>query len=200
LYVASADGSDAKSLTNGDKAEADPAWSPNGREIAFVRGYDLNFQSDLYVMRADGTDVRRLTRGSDLEEAPAWSPDGASIAYEAYPGVYVIPAHGRGKRRLVTRGLAAPAWSPDGKHLAVVEDRTTIKVVSLVTSKARRLVVSQPLGKAEYPTAPEDLAWSPDGERIAYTVDGSLYAVRLSDGTVRRLTRCVPGDDVRCGA
>jgi Tol biopolymer transport system component len=200
VYVASADGSDARSLTNGDKTEADSAWSPNGREIAFIRGYDLDFQSDLYIMRADGTQVRRRTRGSDLEEAPAWSPDGAWIAYEAYPGVYVVPAHGRGKRRLVTNGLASPAWSPDGKHLAVVEDQTTIKVVNMVTRKARRVVVSQLLGPAEYPTAPEDLAWSPDEKRIAYTADGSLYTVRLSDGTARRLTHCVPGGDAHCGA
>lgn len=94
----------------------------------------------------------------------------------------MVPAHGHGKRRLVTSGLASPAWSPDGKQLAVVEGQTTIKILNMATRNARRLVVSQPLGAAEYPTAPEDLAWSPDGKRIAYTVDGSLYAVRLADG------------------
>ena len=200
LYVASADGSDANGLTDGDKAEGDPAWSPNGREIAFVRGYDLDFQSDLYVMRADGTRVRRLTHGSDLEKAPSWSPNGAWIAYEAYPNVYVMPARGQGRRRRVTSGLASPVWSPDGKRLAVVEDSRAIKVVTLGTRSVRHLDVSRPLGPDEVPSAPDDLAWSPDGTRIAYTLRGSMYTVRLADGTIRRLTHCVDGGGARCGA
>jgi TolB protein len=198
LYTAAADGSNATALTHTEDQEGEPAWSPDGREIAFVRGYDLQMESDLYIMRADGTRARRLTHGSDLEEAPSWSPDGAWIAYKAYPGIYVMPAHGHGKRRLLTSGLAAPAWSPDGKELAVVEDRTAIKVVSLATRKARRLVVAK-AGTA-FQTAPDDLAWSPDGRRLAYTVGGSLFTLDLGTGASRRLTHCVDGGEADCGA
>jgi TolB protein len=200
VYVADADGSDKTRITRDDAVEGDPSWSPNGREIAFVRGYDLEVQSELYVMHADGTYMRRLTRGGDIEETPSWSPDGAWIAYEAYPGVYVIPAHRHGKRRLVTSGLASPVWSPDGERLAVVEDPATIKVVDLGSRDVRRLDVSRPVGPDDVPRAPEDLAWAPNGKVIAFTAEGDLYTVRLSDGRVRRLSDCVDGGDARCAA
>jgi len=82
--------------------------------------------------------------------------------------------------------------------LAVVEDRATIKVVSLATRKARRLVVSN-AGTA-FQSAPDDLAWSPDGRRLAYTVGGSLFTLDLGTGASRRLTHCVDGGDTDCGA
>jgi Tol biopolymer transport system component len=188
LYVAGADGSGAKRLTHSEDFEGGPAWSPDGRQIAFVRGYDLDFQSDLYVMRADGTHARRLTHGSDLEQLPSWSPDGAWIAYEAFPSVYVIPANRGGKRRLVTSGLGAPAWSRDGKRLAVVEDQMTIKIVGLRTRNVQRFAVTDDqLGPNDVQTAPTDLAWSPDGRRLAYALDGSLYTLALRTGASRRL-------------
>jgi Tol biopolymer transport system component len=200
LYTAETDGSNMSALTHTDDVEGDPSWSPDGRQIAFVRGWELDVDSDLYVMRADGTGVRRLTHGSDVEAAPSWSPDGTSIAYEAYPGVYVIPARGRSPRHLVTTGLAAPTWSPDGKRLAVVEDRATIKVVSLATRKVRRLVVAPRLAQQEVRVAPDDLAWSPDGRRLAYSANGSLYTVDLASGAIERLSHCVDGGDANCAA
>jgi Tol biopolymer transport system component len=63
-----ADGSAQHRLTrNGDE----PAWSPDGRSIAFSRA------GDIYVMNNDGSEQRRLTRNGT---APAWSPDGRRIA------------------------------------------------------------------------------------------------------------------------
>jgi len=71
----------------------DPAYSPDGRRIAFVTSRDRNgtlatgedeseYANELYVMNADGTGAERLTNSSNLSElAPTWSPDGTRIAY-----------------------------------------------------------------------------------------------------------------------
>ena len=68
-------------LTNGSRG-TDPAWSPDGRRIAFASDRGENF--DIYTMSSDdGSDVRQLTQDEWAEADPAWSPDGSQIAYTA---------------------------------------------------------------------------------------------------------------------
>ena len=58
---------------------SDPAWYPDGRQIAFAGAGRKN--SDLYLINVDGTKLRRLTRTAAHEGSPTWSPDGAWIAF-----------------------------------------------------------------------------------------------------------------------
>ena len=74
LSVTNADGSERRKLT-GNAALGTPAWSPDGKKIAFVRKVGGN--SEVFVMNADGGPQQRLARGN----APAWSPDGKEIAF-----------------------------------------------------------------------------------------------------------------------
>jgi Tol biopolymer transport system component len=130
LFVVGADGQNARPLGVSGWA---PAWSPDGKRIAFVSFRDRNGQScesgdclpngELYIVASDGTGLTRLTRSTADDEHPTWSPDGTRIAYASGydtprlghpPWLYVRPAGG-GPATLLRRGTVAdPAWSPAG--------------------------------------------------------------------------------------
>jgi Tol biopolymer transport system component len=115
-------------LTRDAGLDYNPAFSPDGKSVAFVSDRDGN--AEVYVMNADGKGPRRLTEEFALDDHPAWSPDGKRIAFvstrrpsekpgRAWNGLYVMNADGSGVKRL--SGAAAdysPAWSPDGGWLA----------------------------------------------------------------------------------
>ena len=102
-----------------------PAWSPDGRKIAFLgMGDDGNV--DVYVVGADGLGQQRLTRHPGVDGNPAWSPDGRKIAFtrrarewgagKTY--IYVMNADGSGQRRLSHGHVHfSVAWSPDGRKM-----------------------------------------------------------------------------------
>ncbi len=102
LWVTNADGSNARRVA-AKATEGDPAWSPDGRRIAFRR-YDASSasagNSDLFVVNADGSGLRRLTRNAAKLRWFAWSPDGRTIAFLRNREVYIVKADGSGERRL----------------------------------------------------------------------------------------------------
>ena len=58
-----------------------PAWSPDGRQIAFES--DLDGDPEIFVMNADGSGVRQLTHNTIWDEGPAWAPDGTKLAFSS---------------------------------------------------------------------------------------------------------------------
>ena len=159
------DGSGLVRLTRDKWINDYPAWSPDGRTIAFT---GILFKTVVYVMSADGSGRRRLTpRGAD-QALPAWSPDGRTLAYDdnTTGAIAASDTAGGQRHRLVRRPSAAPAWSPDGARLAfVAHDGRRLALTS------GELCISTVAGRGIRRIAPNAAfpAWSPHGEEIAFS-------------------------------
>jgi TolB protein len=199
FYTIHADGSGLQRVTDG----ADPIWSPDGQQIAFVRWRDP--RGVWVVDTRDGNEWRAF----DWSETrwPSWSPDGARILFSRQQGgrtdevercfwgfCFTFPAHPHWKLGIVrqsdedfreppaSRFSLAPMWSPDGDRI-VYDDEQGLRVQSedgevsyLITHDARD-------------TSP---AWSPNGKRVAFTRrqhdHWEVYVVDADGRNPRRLT------------
>jgi Tol biopolymer transport system component len=180
LYAQRDNGSEPTQLTEGLEVDRYPAWSPDGRRIAFAR--DTGGAFELFLVDADGRNLSQLTRDSGrYEEFPTWSPDGRRIAYTSTSGengdLRVMNADGTGSTNL-TEGAPddeEPAWSPDGSLLVFIRDGN-VYVIGSDGSNPRPLTT----GSGRYATP----SWSPDGSEIAFVdEEGEGVFVIRPDGT-----------------
>ena len=122
IYTLAMDGSSGPRRLTPDLAgrDADPAWSPDGTQLAFRRR-TATAREDVFVMRADGGDARRVVGGRRTEQKPVWSPDGTRLLFVsdrrakrvgASSDLYVIGTNGRGLRALgvTSTVISTPAW------------------------------------------------------------------------------------------
>jgi Tol biopolymer transport system component len=148
IYVINVDGSGLTQLTRGSGSNGTPAWSPDGKQIAFVSDRDADGKSKIWIMNADGSNPRVLpnsqnTSGTGFHGgSPDWSPDGTKILFTAYddcPGqggvsIYVTNAEGGQSQRLTKHSdgcswYSAPRWSPDGTRILATLTIKTGKVM-----------------------------------------------------------------------
>jgi Tol biopolymer transport system component len=198
IWTVDPDGQNYTRLTTAPEADREPAWSANGRWIAFERA------GNIWVMRADGTDARLVADLASPATSPAWSPDGRRIVFaagieppEAFDpdfDLYVVNVDGTGLTKLVSepnRSELNPSWSPDGTRIAFAGDifgrcpsgscgdvslgLHTIAADGtgerLVTPGRFRTCISQP-------------DWSPDVAKIAFTDCGRIYTVNIDGGAL----------------
>jgi Tol biopolymer transport system component len=173
IYALNAETGESARLTDDPGADIEPAWSPDGKTIAFIRRTGAG--SQLMLMRADGSDGRTLPGSPEDEGHPAWSPDGRRIAFageaEGARDIYVMNADGSGLQHL-TAGPEDdfdPAWSPDGFWIVFARDAAVGDQAAdlyIVSSRG-----SQPFAFATTPANEHQPAWSPDGTGIAFVED-----------------------------
>jgi Tol biopolymer transport system component len=169
LKVAWRDGSNVHTLSRReafDGVRSLPAWSPNGKWIAFNTFNMHERYHRLSVIRPDGSHLRRLNHGTH----PAWSPDGKLIAFERDKGVWVIPLAGRRARRIGAYG-DCPTWSPRGKWIAFLTNHREVEsklVIVRPDGRGRRVLATAAncysFGWAE----PSPPVWSRDGRSIYF--------------------------------
>ena len=223
IMVMAADGSGVKNLTNSPADDFYPAWSPDGRKLAFCS--DRDGGSDIFVANADGSSPVNITKTANLlESEPAWSPDGARIAVVASEGatgrhgLYVMSAAGADAKCIWSNPVAdarTPAWSPDGEKLSFTEERSGDFDVIIVNADGsdpfRAFGTEQPeLTAAWRPSDPQPepqmavaSVWGYPGKTVAVPILAQgirgLRAATIEvtwDRAVIKQLRAAPGDVV----
>ena len=191
VFVVPADGGTARQVTNGDWDHGTPAWSPDGRTLAFSALRIPNAQlawreSEVYAADVATGTIRQLTRRKGPDANPVWSPDGRMIAYTGFDStdatwqdaaIYLMNADGSSPRALTKAMDRSPAgmfWSPDGTGLFFNADNEGSRHLYFVTSAGQVRQVSQ-------------------GEEVLTITDLSKTGIAV--GT--RTTPTEPGDVVR---
>ena len=167
LYVFNLAAKTTTQITSGDFDDSDPAWSPDGKSLAFTSNRtlpdpDAAYNSDIWVVSADNTDKgahpTQITTNPGPDASPTWSPDGKWIAYttELDPHLYyyntrhlaVAPSTGGGPAKVPTlsfdRSVRRPRFSADGKSIYFIADDDGTQNLCRISAAGGE--ISRPIG------------------------------------------------------
>ena len=164
VFIARRDGTNVRRVS-GPGYAAVPMWSPDGRQLAYVRAEERNRGVwNLWLLAVDSGELRQLThyrRGQPW--SASWFPDGRRVAYTHEDRLVVLDLETGRTRQFaspVARGLMrTAAVSPDGRHIIVQVLHRGGWLLDL-NDGSMRCVISDPTA--------EEFAWSPDGRRVAF--------------------------------
>ncbi len=205
IYTMRADGSLWINLTPGPGYHCCPAWSPDGKRIAYWSAAKEG-PGAWYITDLVGSTPRQITHGLEGMNTPSWSPDGKRIAFtmripvgdDYNDEIAVVDLGSQGVNNLTRHPShdMTPAWAPDGKKIAFASDRDGgIYQIYVMNSDGRGIE-----RLTDEPAAAEQPAWSPDGQRIAYTCFRDVnnrICVMNADGS--RNVRLTLGEEYRTG-
>jgi dipeptidyl aminopeptidase/acylaminoacyl peptidase len=181
IWLVSPNSSWPRQLTFNEERQVTPAWSPNGKYIAFAQDSKADEEWDIYVVSTENGRVANLTKSTDIaEETPTWSPDSMSLAYtvkakdSATYEIDILEIATLKIRHLTSKTPSAvvnfnPHWSPKGRYIAYSQGDYTgtinsnIIVADLQTGEKRLL--TEHLGNRTYQVCD----WSPDEKTLLIT-------------------------------
>jgi len=183
IYVINDDGSGERRLTYHPTYDANPRWSPDGKQITFMRqvpgeiikvpGEEVQtYTYDVFVMNADGSNQRNLTNNPSINGEGSWSPDGRHIAFTSSRSgafnIYIITLESGVIEQLTHNGGVTGAdWAPNGRHFTYEQSAGSFwSNIHLMTDDGMQqqplLPPHQGLTIRAYPR------FSPDSKRILY--------------------------------
>jgi len=137
VHVMNADGathgSDMRQLTFGGDEDDSPAWSPDGKKIAFVS--IRAGVSQIFVMNTDATSDHNISGENTLDGWPAWSNDGKRVVFSRRVNdrfqLFVMNRDGSGVMQLTDAAgeFVNPRWSPDGTKIMCARRLGNMNVV-----------------------------------------------------------------------
>jgi dipeptidyl aminopeptidase/acylaminoacyl peptidase len=191
IWIAQADGSQARQLIGGAGSYNGWNWSPDSRQIVFTSNRSGSW--DIYSMAANGTGITRLTTSPSQDGWPTWMPDGATIVFASTRSdqaqLYRLDTRGGDIQRLLATSTAdtEPAIARNGNvafSAQSADGSSEIVVVESSGSSPRKLTALGGLSSA--PT------WSPDSTRLAFISaregHSDLFVVNADGSGLQRLT------------
>jgi TolB protein len=180
LFAMDYDGTNPQQLTQNGSLNLTPAWSADGRTIAFT-SYQFGMPDLVFVDVLSGKLAQHLKQ-AQLQTAPAWSPDGKRLAlvssHEGNAEIYIMNVGSTKLQRLTFHPGTdtSPSWSPTGRELVFTSDRLgspQLFIMDAEGGNVRRLTMT-----GEYNDSP---AWSPKGDKIAYVsrLEGRFQIVTI---------------------
>jgi Tol biopolymer transport system component/DNA-binding winged helix-turn-helix (wHTH) protein len=169
-----------------------PAYSPDGRTLAFIRSKAAFGVSELFVMPAEGGDARQLAQDDHrILTSPAWTADGRELLFDfargGAPSLWRVPASGGEPRSAGIGGIALePAVSPEGERMAFKAVSDTGAIWRLELGRGAPPAGSAPLYSAKGHIFSPRV--SPDGSQIAFMGFEDIWLCDLDGSNAARLT------------
>jgi Tol biopolymer transport system component len=201
IYLMNSDGGDVRPLTSGAGRDANPSFSPSGRQVVFDRSEGSGDSPQIFVVNVDGSGLRRLTAGPGKNYDPVFTPNGRRIVFVSdrdhdvrtdRSDIFSMAADGSDQRILIDgpRNESEPDVSPNGRSIVFSSNRRKGPNLFVARSNGTHVrALTHSRGDCFYGTCYLSPAWAPDGRHIAFLAVGRYKSdldVMRADGSQDR--------------